>query len=109
MRVTNKKVLPCDVCIEAKQSRSIKSSADSATHAPTDEVGAVLCIDQKVHLKPRNWQGNEHVLHIEDHASNYGDVFAMKTKDQWLPLLNQFITQFERQHALTVKIIRGDG
>ena len=49
------------------------------------------------------------MLHIVDHASNYGDVFAMKTKDQWLPLPIQFITQFERQHALTVKVIRGDG
>ena len=39
VRVTNKKVLPCDMCIETKILQSIKSSADSATHVPTDEVG----------------------------------------------------------------------
>ena len=44
-----------------------------------------------------------------DNASSCGNVFDKKTKDQWLPLLIQFITQFEREHALTVKVIRGDG
>ncbi len=109
INVTDKTVVPCQVCLEAKQSRSNKAKNDSSTSAPTDEIGAVLCVDMKVNFKPRDWQGNQHVLNVVDHASSYGDVFMLKTKDTWFTPLTGFVARFERQHGLKVKVIRGDG
>ncbi|GMF25153.1 unnamed protein product [Phytophthora fragariaefolia] len=84
------------------------SSPDTSGSAPTDELGAVICMDLKTDLKPdRN--GHRHVLTIVDHASNYNQVFLLHTKDEAFDKFLVFANDFQRQYDLNIKVVRTDG
>ncbi|KAE9031086.1 hypothetical protein PF011_g311 [Phytophthora fragariae] len=81
VKLANKKITFCMACAEGKQSRNAQPTQDASNSAPTDEIGAVICMDLKVDLKlDRN--GNHYVLTIVDHASNYNQVFLLHSKDE---------------------------
>ncbi|KAE9362081.1 hypothetical protein PF008_g405 [Phytophthora fragariae] len=81
VKLANNKITFCMACAEGKQSRNAQPTQDASNSAPTDEIGAVICMDLKVDLKlDRN--GNHYVLTIVDHASNYNQVFLLHTKDE---------------------------
>ncbi|DBA02497.1 TPA: hypothetical protein N0F65_010969 [Lagenidium giganteum] len=108
VHITDRVRLHCDAWREAKQNKSTKAIADTSTSAPTDEVGAVIGIDIKTCVKPTDIYGNRHSLQIVDHATSYSEGFPMKTRAEWFPIVTGFILRLERQHAVTVKVIRSD-
>lgn len=108
VELANKKINFCMACAEGKQSRNAQPSEDTSESAPTDELGAVICMDLKTDLKPdRN--GHRHVLTIVDHASNYNQVFLLHTKDEAFDKFLVFANDFQRQYDLNIKVVRTDG
>jgi hypothetical protein len=68
----------------------------------------VICMDLKTDLKSdRN--GHRHVLTIVDHASNYNQVFLLRTKDEAFDNFLRFANEFQRQYDLKTKVVRTDG
>jgi hypothetical protein len=107
VELANKKINFCMACAEGKQSRNTQPARDTSESAPTDELGAVICMDLKTDLKSdRN--GHRHVT-IVDHASNYNQVFLLRTKDEAFDNFLRFANEFQRQYDLKTKVVRTDG
>ncbi|DAZ94919.1 TPA: LOW QUALITY PROTEIN: hypothetical protein N0F65_003089 [Lagenidium giganteum] len=92
----------------APVTKSTTATTDTSASAPTDEIGAVIGIDIKTDLKPRDYAKNKQLLHMVEYATGYGEIFPMKRRKEWFGLATAFITKFERQHDVNVKVVRGD-
>ncbi|POM77477.1 Rve domain containing hypothetical protein, partial [Phytophthora palmivora] len=108
MTASNRKVNFCMNYAEAKQARRAKNHHDTSTSAPTDEPGATLCVDLKTDMTPDRL-GHKHILTIVDHATNFNRVYLLRKKSDAEGHLEDFINEFERQHDITVKVLRSDG
>ncbi|GMF41224.1 unnamed protein product [Phytophthora lilii] len=111
MVASNRKVNFCMNCAEAKQARRAKNTHDTSTYfysAPTDEPGATLCVDLKTDMTPDRL-GHKHILTIVDHATNFNRVNLLHKKSDADGHLEAFVNEFERQHDITVKVLRSDG
>ncbi|DBA01716.1 TPA: hypothetical protein N0F65_010126, partial [Lagenidium giganteum] len=106
VHVTDRNFADCSACREGKQVRSNKASHDISLSAPTDEIGAVLGVDIKCDVKPHDYGGNRHTLHVVGYASSYGGIFPMKKKSNWFQILMEYIARLERQHDVEVKVLR---
>ncbi|DAZ95723.1 TPA: LOW QUALITY PROTEIN: hypothetical protein N0F65_007129, partial [Lagenidium giganteum] len=82
IRITDKTRHPCESCLLGKQTACPKAPTDTSESAPTDEIGAVLGVDNKTDTKPKDSYGNKHQLHIVDCGSSSGELFPLKNKTE---------------------------
>ena len=108
LHITYKKRRDCDACCKENQSRSAKDKTDTSESTPTDDIGAVIGVNINTSIKPHDYRGYTHSLHVVDYASSYRKVFLMRAKSEWFPLLTEFITRCERQYDVLVKVTRSD-
>lgn len=107
MIVSNKRINFCMICAERKQTRREKNEADISTSAPTNESIAMLCVDLKTDMTPDRLD-HKHILTIVDHATNYNRVYLLHKKSDAEGHIENFISQFERQHDVSVKVLKSD-
>ncbi|GMF54567.1 unnamed protein product [Phytophthora fragariaefolia] len=108
MVISTKKMDFCMACAEGKQTRNKQPTEDTLESAPTDEQGAVICMNLKTDL-PADRRDHRHILTIVDHATSYNQVCLLHTKDEAFDNFERFATQFQRQFDVVVKVIRTDG
>lgn len=106
--LANKKATFCMACAEGKQSRNPQPMEDTSDSAPTDEIGAVICMDLKTDLSPDR-TGHRHILTIVGHASNYNEVYLLHAKSDAFDKFLHFANTFQRQYNLKIKVLRTDG
>ena len=80
LQITDKNRSDYDACREGKQTRSAKAQTDTSESAPMDEIGAVIGVDTKTNVRPHDYKGCTHSLHVVDYASSYAEVFSMRAK-----------------------------
>ena len=71
LHITDKNRSDCDACREGKQARSAKAQTDTSESSPTDDIRAVIGVDIKTHVKPHDYRGYNHSLHVVDYVSSY--------------------------------------